>query len=146
MKRLGFFVVVLVCFLLRGEILPAQVTTGTILGTVTDSTGAVVPGAPITLKNVETGISRTVTSDAAGRYQAPQSALGNYEVTVEAAGFQIMVRSGITLTLGREALVDFALQVGAVAEKITVTGEAPMIETTNATVAGRLFQTGVYHE
>jgi len=135
MKRLGFFVGVLVCFLLRGELLPAQVTTGTIMGTVTDSTGAVIPGASVTLRNTETGISRTETSDASGRYRAPQLTLGNYEVTITAAGFQTEVRSGITLTVGREAAVDAALKVGGVEEKITVTGEAPLIETTNSTVS-----------
>jgi carboxypeptidase family protein/TonB-dependent receptor-like protein len=115
--------------------LRAQVTTGTILGVVTDSTGAVVPGASLNLKNVETGISRTATSDNTGRYRAAQLALGSYEVTVEASGFQTAVRSGITLTVGREATVDFALQVGAVSERITVSGEAPLIETTNSTVS-----------
>ncbi|MBI3896031.1 MAG: TonB-dependent receptor, partial [Acidobacteria bacterium] len=88
-----------------------------------------------------TGISRTVSTDAAGRYLAPQLPLGNYEVTAEAPGFQTIVRSGITLTVGREAVVNFALQVGAVAERITVTGEAPLIETTSSTVAGLVSET-----
>ena len=126
---------VLVCVIFWGGIALAQVTTGTILGTVSDSTGAVIPGATVNLRNVETGISRTVTTDAAGRYRAPQLGLGSYEITAEAAGFQTEVRSGVTMTVGREAMVDFTLQVGAVAERITVTGEAPLIETTNATVS-----------
>lgn len=113
----------------------AQVTTGTISGRVSDSSGAVVPAVNVTLRNVETGISRSVTTDSAGRYRASELGLGNYEVTAESAGFQSVVRSGITLTVGREAVVDFALQVGAVAERITVTGESPLVETTNATVA-----------
>lgn len=114
----------------------AQVTTGTISGTVKDSTGAVVPGAAITLKDVDTGLTRRVTSDSAGRYRAPQLALGNYEVTTEAAGFQTLVRTGIAITVGREATLDFTLQVGTVSQQITVTGEAPLIESTNATVSG----------
>ncbi len=113
----------------------AQVTTATISGTVRDSSGAVVPGAVVTLKNVETGVARKVTVDAAGHYNAPQLGLGNYEAAAEAAGFQTLVRSGIELTLGREATVDFSLQVGGVAEQVTVTGDAPLIETTNATVS-----------
>lgn len=116
------------------EVAIGQGTTGTILGTVSDSTGAVVPGATITIRNTETGISRKVTTDAAGHYSAPQLGLGNYEVTAEAAGFQTIVRQGITLTVGREAVVDFAMQVGAVAESITVTGEAPLVNSTSATV------------
>ena len=113
----------------------AQVTTGTISGAVTDSTGAVLPGATINLKSVEKGFSRTVTTDEGGRYRAAELALGSYEITAEAAGFQTVARSGITLTVGREAVVDFTLQVGTLTDKITVTGEAPLVQTANATVA-----------
>src|SRR6058998_1877994 len=87
----------------------AQITTGTISGTVTDSTGAVVPGVNVTLKSVEKGITRTVRTDEGGRYRAPELALGSYEISVEAGGFESVVRSGITLTVGREAVVDFTL-------------------------------------
>src|SRR2546426_862885 len=113
----------------------AQLTTGTISGTVTDSTGAVVPGVNVTLKSVEKGINRTVKTDEGGRYRAPELALGSYEITAEAPGFETVVRSGITLTVGREAVVDFMLQVGTITDKITVTGEAPLVQTANATVA-----------
>ena len=126
---------VLACVCFFSGITLAQVTTGTISGTVSDSTGAVIPGAGVTILNVDTGISRTVTTDAAGRYRAPQLGLGNYDVTTESSGFQTSVRAGITLTVGREATVDFTLQVGAVTERVTVTGEAPLVDTTSATVA-----------
>ncbi len=112
----------------------AQTTTGTISGTVKDSSGAVLPGATITLKNLDTGITRKVTADSAGHYSAPQLPLGGYEVTAESAGFQTLVRSGIALTVGREAAVDFELQIGSVSQQITVSGEAPLVESTNATV------------
>src|SRR5205807_9432160 len=85
--------------------------------------------------SLEKGISRTVTTDEGGRYRAAELALGSYEITVEVAGFQTVTRSGITLTVGREAVVDFSLQVGAITDKITVTGEAPLVQTANATVA-----------
>ncbi|MBI1955201.1 MAG: carboxypeptidase regulatory-like domain-containing protein, partial [Acidobacteria bacterium] len=136
-KRLA---VILSIVLVSAGMMYAQVTTGTIMGTISDSTGAVIPGATVTIRNVETGISRTATTDAAGRYRVPQLGLGSYEITTESAGFQTSVRTGVTLTVGREATVDVALQVGAVAERITVTGEAPLIETTNATVAGLVDQ------
>ena len=135
MRGQRIFWMVLVCVFSGIGIGSAQVTTGTIVGTVMDSTGAVVPAATVTVRNLETGISRTQTTDSAGRYRAPQLPLGNYDVTTEAAGFQTVVRSGITLTVGREAAVDFTLQVGAVSERITVTGEAPLVQTSNATVA-----------
>src|SRR3990172_3011877 len=116
--RTIFFV--LFSLTLAGTLVLGQVTTGTILGTVMDASGAVVPGATITIRNVETGISRTLTSDAAGRYTAPQLPLGRYEVTAEASGFQRVVRSGIELSVGRQAAVDFQMRVGTVAEQVTV--------------------------
>ena len=78
----------------------AQVTTATISGTVQDSTGAVLPGAQIVILNDETGLSRTVTADAAGRYTAPSLNVGQYRVTASLGGFQSEVRSGIVLTVG----------------------------------------------
>src|SRR5437588_3824323 len=113
----------------------AQVTTGTISGTVTDSTGAVLPGVTVTLTAIEKGISRTVVTDEGGRYRAAELALGSYQIATALPGFQSVTRSGITLTVGREAVVDFALQVGALADKIEVTEEAPLVQTANATVA-----------
>ncbi|MBI4443619.1 MAG: TonB-dependent receptor, partial [Acidobacteria bacterium] len=114
----------------------AQVSTGTVSGTVSDSTGAVVPGAVVAIRSAETGVTRSVTTDESGRYRAPQLGLGVYEITAQAQGFQTVVRSGITLTVGQEAVVNFSLQVGAVAERIEVTGEAPLVETTTATTSG----------
>ena len=126
---------VLLLVFLASQVTLAQVTTGTIMGTVSDSTGAVIPGASVTVRNVETGITREATTDAAGRYRLSRLGLGRYEITAGSTGFQTGVRSGVTLTVGREAAVDFTLQVGAVAERITVTGEAPLLETTNSTVS-----------
>jgi hypothetical protein len=114
----------------------AQVSTGTILGTAKDQTGAVLPGTTISVRNVETGVSRTATSGTGGEYRFPALAAGNYEVQAELTGFQKGVRKGIVLTVGREAVVDFSLNVGDVAEQVTITGEAPLIETTTATVSG----------
>ena len=110
--------------------LQAQVTTGTISGTVADSTGAVLPGTKVTVLNEETGITRTAQTDAAGRYSAPLLSLGNYKVTASLEGFQSEVRSGIVLTVGREAVVNFQLNVGAVTQSVEVSGEAPLVNTT----------------
>ncbi|MBI4443453.1 MAG: TonB-dependent receptor [Acidobacteria bacterium] len=112
----------------------SQVSTATISGTVRDTTDAVIPGATITATNVETGLRRTATSDAVGRYSLPNLEVGSYEVRAEAGGFQSGVRTGITLTVGREAVVEFVLSVGQVAETVTVTGEAPLVETTSTAV------------
>ena len=96
----------------------SQTTTGTILGTVTDAAGAVVPGATVTIKNVETGVTRNIVTDEGGRYRVPGLPLGKYEVNVERQGFSRELRSGIELTVGREAVVDFALKVGDVQETV----------------------------
>ena len=116
---------VLIVFFL-GQSLMAQVTTGAISGIVRDETGAVVPGVTVSIRNVATGITRTLVTDAGGRYRASNLGLGDYEVQAELSGFRTDVRSGITLTIGREAVVEFTLQVGNVAERVEVTGEAPL--------------------
>ncbi|MBI4443737.1 MAG: TonB-dependent receptor [Acidobacteria bacterium] len=112
----------------------AQVTTGTISGTVADSSGAVLPGTTVVVLNEETGVSRTVAANAEGRYSAPSLNVGRYRITASLAGFQTEARSGIVLTVGRQAVVDFQLQVGAVTETVEVTGEAPLVETTQSAV------------
>ena len=119
-----------------GQILLAQVTTGAILGVIRDDTGAVLTGVSVAVHNTNTGIARVVVTDDKGRYHAPNLALGNYEVRAELQGFQTGVRSGIQLTLEREAVVDLTLKVGAVEEKLTVTGEAPLVETTTSSLSG----------
>ena len=118
------------CFAFCGQLLLAQVTTGTISGRVTDSTGGVLPGTEVVILNEDTGVSRTVETDSAGRYSGPSLSLGNYRVTTSLAGFQTAVRSGIRLTVSRQAVVNFELAVGAVTQTVEVTGEAPMVETT----------------
>ena len=113
-----------------------QATTGTISGVVRDATAAVIPGATVTVTNVDTGISRSLSTGAQGRFNAPNLLPGNYEVQAQVAGFQTEVRSGITLSVGREAVVNFTLQVGDVTQSVEVTGEAPMVNTTNAAITG----------
>ena len=108
----------------------AQQTLGTISGTVRDTSGAVLPGAGVVLLNEDTGISRTATTNQVGLYNAPALGLGNYRVTASLEGFQTQVRSGIELTVGRQAVVNFDLAVGAITQTVEVTGEAPLVETT----------------
>ena len=115
--------------------LTAQVTTATILGAVRDESGGVLPGAAITVTNVDTGVSRTTVTGTDGQYRISELALGNYEVQAQQTGFQREVRKGITLTVGREALVDLTLKVGSVTESVSVTAEAPLVETTSSSVS-----------
>src|SRR5262249_2681874 len=124
-----------VIVILSGHLVSAQVTTGTISGVAQDASGAVIPGVSVTVRNVDTGTARTVITDERGRYIAPDLPLGNYEVEAQLAGFQTEVRKGITLTVGREAVVNLALQVGQISDKVTITGEAPLVESTTATLS-----------
>src|ERR1700730_4906993 len=84
----------------------AQTFRGTILGTVTDTTGAVVPGATVTIRNVNTGLVRTTETQADGSYRVPELPIGTYDVTVEKADFQRAVTSGVKVDVAAERRVD----------------------------------------
>src|ERR1700682_2200756 len=121
----------------------AQTVTGRILGTIRDSQGAVIPNAPVSAKNVETGAERTTASDASGGFNIVSFPAGSYEGTVSAPGFQQEVRSGIALTVGASLRVDFTLNIGVAQQKVVVTGEAPQVDTTTSTMAGLVADTTI---
>ena len=115
----------------------AQTFRGTILGSVTDSSGAAVPGATVTIKNADTGLVRTVTTSDDGNYSAPELPIGNYSVSVEKAGFKLGVVSGIKVEVSSERRVDVTLQPGQLAQTVEVQGEElPMVESTSNTLGG----------
>ena len=132
---LSRLVVVLFFFGFFGGISWAQ-TTGSIAGTVTDTSGAVIPQVMVTITNVETGTARTATTDDHGYYQVLSLQVGNYEVSAETSGFKTAVRKGIDLTVGQEAVINFRLEVGQVQQQVTVTAETPMVDTTTASTSG----------
>jgi hypothetical protein len=106
-----------------------------IVGTVTDSSGAVIPDVQVTVSNPEQGLIRKVTSNPAGEYTAPRLPIGNYIITVEKAGFQKLVRSGITLQVGETLRVDLPLQVGSAAQEVVVSSNVAHVETENGTIS-----------
>ena len=106
----------------------AQTTTGTIVGTVTDETGGALPGVTVVVTNTETSLTRTFVSDANGRYAAANLPPGAYELKGSLQGFGSVLRRGITLSVGREAVIDFTLKLGEMASEVTVVAEAPSIE------------------
>jgi len=117
----------------------AQTFRGTILGSVTDSSGAAVPGATVTIKNVDTGLVRTVTTSDDGSYAAPELPIGTYTVSVEKAGFKLGVVTGIKVEVSSERRADVALQIGQSAQSVEVRGEElPMVESTSNTLGGIL--------
>src|SRR5258705_5108141 len=106
----------------------SQALNGQIEGTVTDSTGAVVSNASLTVTNLETGTARTVTSDESGVYRVPLLPLGSYRIVVEAPNFKQLVREGITLSAGQTVTVGIALEVGNVSEGVTISADAPIAD------------------
>ena len=113
----------------------AQVA-GAISGRVDDATGAAISGANITVKNVDTGATRTATTDDRGRFRVLALPIGPQEVRAEKSGFQAAVRTGVNLEVGQEAVVNLQLQVGEFAQQIIVSAEAPIVNTTTASVSG----------
>jgi carboxypeptidase family protein len=110
--------------------------TASVSGRVEDATGGVVPGAMVTVASLETGGTRTATTGAAGTYRVLSLPVGSYEVRAQAAGFKAVLQTGISLVVGEEAVVNLKLEVGAVQEQVTVTGEAPLVNTTTSSVSG----------
>jgi len=111
------FVLCIVAILGSGQAY-AQVSGATLSGAVKDSSGAVVPNAQISITDTATGVSRSVTSNVAGIYNAPNLSPGNYEVRVTSAGFRTQVERGITLTVGAQQVLDISLQVGQITQTV----------------------------
>ena len=109
----------------------AQLNLGSINGTVTDASGAVIAGATVTVTDVERGVSRTLTTDTAGQYSAPSLTPGNYSVRAEFTGFQTLNRTGVSVGVGQAVRVDLAMSPGAQTQTVTVTEAVPLINTTN---------------
>jgi hypothetical protein len=130
--------------LLAAVSLSAQTFRGTILGTVTDPTGAVVAGAKVTVKNTGTGLERASETSGDGSYSVPELPIGTYDVSVTQSGFQTFVAKGVTVTVAAERRVDAALKTGEVSTKVEVAADQlPMIETTTNTLGGTLTQSDV---
>ena len=111
--------------------LQAQVEKATLSGTALDASGAVVAGATIQAKNLNTGIVYSAVTDGQGRYILPEMAVGTYDVSAEKAGFQKMVQTGIVLTVGARPVLDFKLAVGQPVEVVEVQGQASTVDTDN---------------
>jgi hypothetical protein len=127
--------IVLITFFLTSVAALAQ-TTASITGTITDDTGAVVPQAAVTVTNIGTGQKRNVVTDSRGQYSALSLEVGQYEIRAESGGFTPIVRNGINLVVGQQAVVDIQLKIGAVQETLNVTEEVPLVNTTPQSTAG----------
>jgi Carboxypeptidase regulatory-like domain len=127
--NLSLMFIVLCC---TGMLCLAQTDRGTVAGAVTDSSGAAIAGAKITVTNSAMGTQSATVTTSAGEYTVPQLAAGVYSVTVFAPGFDSLVRNGITVSVGETALVNLTLGVGQATSTITVTADAPLLQTDSA--------------
>src|SRR6266496_3772628 len=121
----------------------AQTPTGTILGSVKDAQGGVIPGATVTATNLGTQFSRGAVTDEAGEYALRLLPVGNYMVVVAMPGFKNFTQTGIVLEVGRNARVDATIELGDVNESVTVAGDSPLVDTASASLARTVGQNEV---
>src|SRR5574340_1201581 len=126
---------VIFCGLILALALSAQDYRGSILGRVSDASGAIIPGVAITVTNQGTNARNNTESNAEGNYLVPLLEPGTYTITVDAVGFRQILRKDITVRTGDKLGLDFQMEVGAASESITVSGEVPLIQTTSADLA-----------
>ncbi|HXA68704.1 MAG TPA: TonB-dependent receptor [Bryobacteraceae bacterium] len=129
-----------VCFLvlLTASPLFSQGSSARIAGSVTDQSGAAIPGATVTIQDIDRGTARTINTDSAGEYNAPNLLPGHYKVHVEFQGFMTLERQNINLEVGQDIRVDVSLQPGEQRQVVTVQAEVPLIETNNAELGGTI--------
>jgi hypothetical protein len=137
-RAVAYAVGVLCFLLLANNNLFSQGNAGRIVGTVMDQSGGVVSGATVTVVDTERGISRTLTTDDSGAYNAPNLTPSTYTVRAEAKGFKKLERQNVVLEVGKEIRVDLTVQPGEQQQTVTVTEAIPLVETTNATLGGTL--------
>src|SRR5437773_6822279 len=131
-----FVAAIAVLIVLQPYLAFAQTATRTFVGVVKDTSGALIPGVSIAVKHTDTGQTRTAISSDSGSYNVPLLPVGAYELTTTMPGFKQQVRTGINLVIGQQAVIDLTLEVGAAAEQITVSEEAPLVNTTLSSTSG----------
>lgn len=134
-KSVGLLGMVMVLFLACPPLFP-QSNQGTIQGTVVDQSGGAIAGATVTVIDVARGVTRTLTTDSAGEYVAANLTPGTYTLRAEATGFRTLEHSGLLVEVGQTIRVDLEVLPGVQAQTVTVTGEMPAIDTTDATLGG----------
>ena len=135
----GIRVLGIVCLVLAAVApLISQTTTGRILGTVSDQSGAAVAGAAVVVTDIQRGTTRAVATDASGDYFVPELQPGIYKVRAEAKGFKTVERVNIGVEVAQDLRVDISLPTGQVSETVVVTDEVPLVNTTSSTLGGTL--------
>jgi co-chaperonin GroES (HSP10) len=133
------FILVVSFVVLCGPAVHAQFDTATVLGTIRDASGAVLPNTTVKLKNNATGITISTQTDSNGDYQFPNVKIGDYQVSAELQGFSTAVAGNVNVTVNARQRVDLTLQPGAVTDTVTITDAAQLLET-DSSVRGQVVQ------
>ena len=139
----GVLALAVVMLLLAPPGADAQTTNAAIVGDVTDESGALVPGADVTVTNTSTGVQRTLATNERGAYRAYPVQPGTYDVSASSEGFKTRVRSGIVVEVAATVKVDLSLELGQVTETVEVTGQIPVLQTQDASVGGTVTTTEI---
>ncbi|HMF94760.1 MAG TPA: TonB-dependent receptor, partial [Vicinamibacterales bacterium] len=121
----------------------SQITTGVIDGTVIDSSGGVLPGVDVEVRNVETNFTRSLVTDRDGRFVAPQLPAGRYTVTMQLAGFARLVEENVLVSVGQTVRLTSTMKVSAISETVTVSSSAETVDTARTAVANTLDETTI---
>src|SRR5262245_17999743 len=132
---LWLFISPMLCFSTFELSASAQTAKAEIIGAVTDSTGAALPGVKLTITREDSNEERQLTSDSNGNYVAPSLSPGEYAIKGELPNFKTQIRRGVILQVGRQERVDLVMEVGDVAEEVTVEESSPLLQTANAEVS-----------
>lgn len=138
MAILSYFAIVLMVMGYAARTASAQVLYGSIVGTLTDQTGAVVPKAAVTVTNTSTGLSRQATTDDAGYYSIPNLPEGTYDLSINAGGFKPYIQKGVIVSINTVRRIDPSIELGAVSEQVTVEASTAMLQTTKSDVSVNL--------
>jgi hypothetical protein len=141
--RVILFAWILAFCLVNSWTLKAQVAGGTLSGSITDPSGAAVANAQVVIKNLATGVAKTVTTNTDGFYSAANLLPGDYEVSVSAPGFNTEIKKGITINVGSQPVFNLALQIGSVSNNVQVTTEAPTVQLTSSDISATVTATTV---
>jgi len=133
--RISFAALALLLVLPPSAFTQARLTGADLEGTVLDESGGVVPGASVTVRNADTNVTRTASTDGKGRYTVAALPPGTYRISVALAGFGTQNREGVVLLLGQSVTMDFTLKVAGTAEEVTVTAETPVVEVSHTEVS-----------
>jgi hypothetical protein len=142
-RSVRLILTLLFCCVLPVAMFAQSAGSGSITGTLVDTSGAVIPGANVTVHNVNTGIKQTVVSNGAGSYLAPFLQPGNYEIAINKQGFAKTNRTGIVVEVGRTVTLNLTLAVSSAAETVNVTGESPALDLAKVEVSQDVSQNSI---